>query len=501
MSTSRVDEQSEFAPESAITDVEEQVSDGTVSSSTLTERQREIAALIAQGLTNEQIAKRLVVSTGTVANHVASILQRLSVGSRTQIATWAIEHGLSGSQDRLLTTLERLLEVQPTSLEAAMDRAASLIADVLGAGKVDAFLHEQETDTLVAVGASNTPMGHKQRAVGLDRQPIANGGRAVQIFQTGSPFLDGSVDKDSEELIGVRQTLGVRSQIGVPLEVDGIRRGALTAQSSEREAFSERDLRFLQAVSRWVGNMAHRAELAERTAAAAVEQGRRLAADELVTVLAHDLRNYLTPIRGRLELLHRRAQREQHTTNLYDVQELHRSVDRLGQLISELLDIARIDQGLFELDPEPMDVVALARDAAQAVQVVGTPIQVETPPEFAVTADRARVRQALENLLANAVQHAPAGTTVILEVFGEHHLGQSWVTIRVSDQGPGIDPALLPRLFDRFARSSRSAGLGMGLYLARQIAEAHHGRLEVTSSPGAGTQFRLSFPAGSSDLG
>jgi DNA-binding NarL/FixJ family response regulator len=64
----------------------------------LTQRQREIAALIAQGLTNEEIADRLVVSAGTVANHVASILQRLNVGSRTRIAAWAVEHGLSGSR-------------------------------------------------------------------------------------------------------------------------------------------------------------------------------------------------------------------------------------------------------------------------------------------------------------------------------------------------------------------------------------------------------------------
>jgi GAF domain-containing protein len=175
----------------------------------------------------------------------------------------------------LLTTLERLLEVQPTTLEAAMDQAASLIAGVLGAAKVDAFLHETETDTLVAVGASNTPMGHQQRAAGLDRQPIANGGRAVRIFQTGSPFVDGQVDKDLEELIGVRQTLGVRSQMGVPLEVDGTRRGALTAQSTERAAFSERDLHFLQAVGRWVGNMVHRAALAERSANSAAQPSPR----------------------------------------------------------------------------------------------------------------------------------------------------------------------------------------------------------------------------------
>jgi two-component system OmpR family sensor kinase len=76
-----------------------------------------------------------------------------------------------------------------------------------------------------------------------------------------------------------------------------------SAQSAQPEFFAEQDLRFLQAVSRWVGSVVHSAELAERTEAAILEKGRRMAADELVTVLAHDLRNYLTPIRARVQLL------------------------------------------------------------------------------------------------------------------------------------------------------------------------------------------------------
>jgi two-component system OmpR family sensor kinase len=109
-------------------------------------------------------------------------------------------------------------------------------------------------------------------------------------------------------------------------------------------------------------------------------------------------------------------------------------------------------------------------------------------------ADASRVRQAVENLVANAVQHAPAGTRVRIHVAPEQCDGESSAVIIVSDQGPGIDPKLLPRLFDRFARSSESAGLGIGLFLAREIAEAHGGRLEVTSSSVTGTQFRLVLP-------
>jgi signal transduction histidine kinase/DNA-binding CsgD family transcriptional regulator len=497
---SRADEQSNFELQAVDHDRWHVLSSGTGAAPLLAQRQREIVSLVAQGLTNEQIGAHVVVTAGTVANHVADVLARLNLKSRTQIATWAVEHGLSGSQDRLLTTLERLLEVQATSLASAMTEAASLIAEVLGAEKVDAFLHEEEIDTLVAVGASHTPMGRKQRGAGLDRQPIANGGRAVYVFQTGECYLDGSVDKDTEELIGVKQTLGVRSQIAVPLDIGGTRHGVLSAQSVERDAFSDRDLQFLQAVSRWVGNVGHRAALAERTAAAAIEQGRRLAAEELITVLAHDLRNHLMPIRGRVGLLRQRAAREQHDANLHDVDRLQFAVDRLGRMITELLDIARIDQGLFELQMEPVDLVTLARETAESIQAPGMSIRVEGPPEVAAIVDPARIRQALENLLANAVQHSPPDTAVSVQVVKEDQLGQVWATIRVSDQGPGIDSALLPRLFERFARSPSSHGLGIGLYLAREIAEAHGGTLEATSSSGSGTQFQLSVPAEGVDL-
>jgi two-component system OmpR family sensor kinase len=465
--------------------------------SALTPRQREIAGLLARGLANAEIAQQLVLTRGTVANHVASILQRLELESRTQIAAWAVEHGLHGGQDRLLTTLEGLLEMQPTTLKEAMDQAANLVSEALSAEKVDAFVHDEATATLVAVGVSATPLGQRQRASGLDRLAIANGGRAAQVFLSGQAHIDGDVEKDEEELIGIRRGLNVRSQIAVPLMTGDVRRGVVTAQSTQPDFFAQRDLLFLQAVSRWVGSTVQRLELAEANAAAARERGRRVAAEELVTIIAHDLRNHLAPIRGRVDLLHRRAncQNLDQTWVVRDVAELRKAIDRLGRLITDLLDVARIDQGLFEIMPEPMDLAALVSESAEALEVPTTRIEVLTAPELRVVADPARVRQAVENLLANAVQHAPPGTTVNVRVGHQESVPQPTALVAITDYGPGIDPALLPRLFERFARSSNSNGLGIGLFVARQIAEAHGGRLEVTSSGKDGTQFRLSLPA------
>jgi signal transduction histidine kinase/DNA-binding CsgD family transcriptional regulator len=472
----------------------EHTENGRLPTTTLTRRQREIAGLLAHGLTNGEIARQLVLTSGTVANHVASVLQRLGFDSRTEVAAWAVERGLHGTQDRLLTTLEQVLEIQPLNLKSALDCAATLVAEALDAEKVDVFLYEETTDTLVAVGTSKTALANKERAAGLDRLAVASGGRVVQVYMAGEPYFDNEVQSDDEELVGIKRGLEIRSQVAVPLAVGGVRRGVLTAQTTQPAFFNARDLLFLQAVSRWVGITAQQAELAEWNAAAAREDGRRVAAEELVTVLAHDLRNYLTPIRGRIALLQGRAAREQHPGNLHDVVELSRAVRRIDRLISDLLDVARIDQGLFQIAPLSTDLVALVREAAQSVAVPDTEIEVDAPAELHVLADRARLCQAVENLLANAVRHAPSHTAVQARVALDRVGGRPMAVIAVSDRGPGIEPELLPRLFDRFTRSSSSPGLGIGLFMARHIADAHGGRLDVTSS-GAGTTFSLFLPS------
>src|ERR1051326_306573 len=212
-------------------------------------------------------------------------------------------------QDRLLATLEGLLGLSATDMKATLQQAATLIAEVLAADKVDVFFHDWTSETLVALGTSDTPMGRKQKAIGMDRLPLANRGRTVEVFLSGTSYFSHHVDQDPEELVGVKEGLDVKSQIAAVFEVETLRRGVLLVASSAAECFSEQDLHFLEAVARWMGIVIHRAELIERTQREAVEQGQRLAAEELLTIMAHDLGNYLTPLKGRTALLERRARR------------------------------------------------------------------------------------------------------------------------------------------------------------------------------------------------
>ena len=103
---------------------------------------------------------------------------------------------MSQRQDRLLTTLEGLLELSATEVKVTLDQATSLIAEVLAADKVDLFFHDPASSTLVALGTSNTPMGRKQHTIALDRLPLANGGRTVEVFLTGTSYLTHHAHQD-----------------------------------------------------------------------------------------------------------------------------------------------------------------------------------------------------------------------------------------------------------------------------------------------------------------
>lgn len=397
--------------------------------------------------------------------------------------------------DRLLTTLERLLSISATDLNAALDEAAQLIADALAADKVDAFLFESSKDTLIAHGTSDTPMGRKQKALGLDVMPVTNGGRAVEVFQTGQPFISGRVRQDPDELRGIRYGLGIDSEIIVPLVVGDVLRGVLLASSSQDEFFTERDLRFLEATSRWVGNIAHRAELVEQITTEAAEQGRQVAADELIMTLAHDLRNHLVPIKARVQMIARRAEREGRQRDIDDATSADTALDRLNRLISDLLDVARLDQGLFTINPTLSDLSSLCVEAAAIFSIPSVDIRLQVPPEVIVMVDPDRIRQALENLLSNSVRHSPPGVPVELTIEHDRSHRREWVVVRISDRGPGIPPELIPRLFHRFSPGPNSTGLGLGLYLARRIMEAHGGAVSVDDGASQGTTFVLRLPA------
>jgi signal transduction histidine kinase len=395
----------------------------------------------------------------------------------------------SHAQERLIELLQQLLDIPALDLVQAMNGATTAVAQWLECDKADAFLLDAGRASLVALGTSDTPLGQRQQALGLDVQPVANGGRVVTTYQTGQAFLTGHAEDDPDEVPGVLRDLGVRSTMNVALDIGGERRGVLSVVSQQPERFSESDLRALELVARWTGALAHRAELVARLREEERGRARKATAEEIVTVLAHDIRNHLTPLNGRLQLLKLKIEKQQPIEpRLLD--NALRAVRRIVRLTDGLLDLSRLDEGLFELDLEPVDICTLVRGASASFATASNEVEIVAPQSLIVIGDGQRLCQALENVIANGIRHSRKGAP--LRVVVEQRERQALVS--VIDSGTGIPPDVMPRLFERFTSTRGSHGLGLGLYLASRIAESHGGSLRARSELGKGATFVFELP-------
>jgi len=237
-------------------------------------------------------------------------------------------------------------------------------------------------------------------------------------------------------------------------------------------------------------------ELLARLEVAFDEREETLASQRrFVANAGHELRTPLSSILGYTRLLRDWGLQDPEVA-IESLEAIEREATRMSELVEEMLDLARGDEGL-PLELEEVDLREVASAAVEATRVAsGDKVKlVYEPPLAAITArvDVDRVRQALGILLDNAVKYTPEGGMVIVRV---QHDGKD-AELEVSDTGIGIPAAHLPYIFDRFYRvdSARShAGSGLGLSIARQIAELHGGAITVTSQPGRGSTFTLRLP-------
>jgi signal transduction histidine kinase len=248
---------------------------------------------------------------------------------------------------------------------------------------------------------------------------------------------------------------------------------------------------------------AERRRLFDRERTARLESERAVSVrDDFLAVASHELRTPITPLKLQLEALLRAADglearlRER-------VERALRQTERLARIAEGLLDVSRLASGHLELEPEQVDLAEIVREVVDQMQDEAarakSPIRVATGGPETGHWDRVRSAQVISNLLSNAIKYG-RGRPIDVEVLAS----AGWAEVVVRDEGLGIETEALERIFHRFERAASArkyAGLGLGLYVAREIARAHGGDIVVTSAPNQGSTFTLRLPRSPEDAG
>src|SRR5712692_1737730 len=224
---------------------------------------------------------------------------------------------------------------------------------------------------------------------------------------------------------------------------------------------------------------------------------------DLVSTVAHELRSPLTSVKGFTATLLEKWPRFTDDQKKSMLETVNADADRVTRLITELLDVSRIEAGRIHMQRELVDIGARAMKLVAGRVASGEPesrFKVEVvgrQPETWLDADK--IDQILANLIENAVRHGAGTVTTVIESALVH--GGPGVAVSVRDEGPGIAPEFAPRVFRQFWRAKRRGGAGLGLFIVKGLVEAHGGAITVGQAPGGGAEFRFTMPAGVPDHG
>jgi hypothetical protein len=224
---------------------------------------------------------------------------------------------------------------------------------------------------------------------------------------------------------------------------------------------------------------------------------------DLVSTVAHELRSPLTSVKGFTATLLAKWPRFTDDQKRVMLETVNADADRVTRLITELLDVSRIESGRIEIHRELVDIPGQARRVIAGRVAAGESedrFRVEAGPGLPETwLDADKVFQILANLIENAVRHGAGTVTVMVE---SARTGDApGVEVAVRDQGQGIAPELAARVFRQFWRVKRRGGAGLGLFIVKGLVEAHGGTIAVHPAPGGGAEFRFTMPAGTPDFG
>jgi len=369
-------------------------------------------------------------------------------------------------------------------------------------------LVEVQEAAAAAFGATGARIGIAGTQLGTLRYPSAMGGWveyrddefiAGQAYSRQERIVSLDASRADPEHASVYQSAAANTVIAAPITAEERRIGVLVIFAERAPIFIEDDLWLIELLAGQIAVLLDARTLA--TLAADIrsrEEAARLK-EEFLSAAAHDLRTPLTVVLGQAELLERRMARDPNApVDAAGVTRIAREARRLRDLVSELLDAQRLEQGSAIMDPADSDLGEVIRAVHERFRDHGLDLRM-TMPEQPITSrvDRMRLEQVLDNLVENALKYTANGELpeLVLEAGGATE-----ARLRVIDHGVGIPEDEHERIFERFYRASNvqsitDTGMGLGLYICRRTVEAHGGRIWVEPTPGGGSTFVVSLPA------
>ena len=288
---------------------------------------------------------------------------------------------------------------------------------------------------------------------------------------------------------------GAHTIIAAPISTDERRIGVLSVYADRAPTFVEDDLWLLELLANQAAVLLEARTLTLASSALRAREEAARLKEEFLSAAAHDLRTPLTVVLGQSELLERRIARDPTApADAAGVGRIVREARRLRDLVSELLDAQRLEQGGAVVELNPADLCQIVDAVRDRHLGQGSPIEVSRPDRPLVGSfDRPRIEQVIENLVENAIKYGSSSPEIVVEnVDGE-------ARIAVVDHGIGIPKGERDRIFERFFRASNvqnitDTGLGLGLYICRRIVDEHGGRIWHEPTPGGGSTFVVALP-------
>lgn len=403
-------------------------------------------------------------------------------------------------QERRAHQAEILLDVISQSggePESLLQRLADTLIRDLGVDRVDVLLLDETCSKLDCVGTSDRPGGQECNPSPM---PLSPGGALVQVLETGQPFVE--ADGISDPTLSERfRGTGVCSALVVPITVEGQRKGVLLLAAQEPNSFGPEDRALALVVAARIGVLIEETALRRRRSAVERAEAEAAARQEFVGVVSHELKTPVAVIQAYADVLLRRAERAADDANLEVINRIREQSERLLHMVDQVLDLQRLEAGLMSLEVSRFDLAALASRITEEMGTLTDKHRLISRSEepIYVVADRRRLEEVLSNLLENAIKYSPSGGEIEVRVQRDSDHPER-VVASVSDQGIGIPIEEQSQVFERFYQGRNRlyaghVGLGLGLYISRELVRRHGGDMWVESRPNQGSTFRFWLPA------